>query len=113
MSIDISMNSEYIGGKLVRDKIPVIIRQDGRKPVYHQASEEEYRTKLLDKLVEEAIEFRSSPSAEELADILEVLDAIIDLFGFDIEEIDNTKMAKLKDKGGFRERLILYSVMGD
>lgn len=111
--MDMTMNSECIKGKLVRDKIPAIIMQDGRKPVYHQASEEEYRTKLLDKLVEEATEFISAPSEEELADIFEVLDAIIDLFGFDIEKIDKTKMAKLRDKGGFRERLILYSMMHD
>ncbi len=111
--MDMTMNSEFIKGKLVRDKIPAIIMQDGRKPVYHQASEEEYRTKLLDKLVEEATEFIYAPSEEELADIVEVLDAIIDLFGFDIEEIENMKMAKLKNRGGFREKLILCSVMDD
>ncbi len=111
--MDITMNPEHIGGKLVRDKIPSIIMQGGKKPVYHKASEDEYRTKLLDKLVEEVAEFSSDPSEEELADIFEVINAIINQFGFDIENIKEMKMAKREERGRFIEKLILDSVMDD
>ncbi len=104
------MNSDDCNGKLVRDKIPYIIRQSGRKPVYHRASEEEYITKLLDKLVEETNEFKSSPSEEELADILEVILALSDIFGFGLDNVDDIRSSKLKDRGGFRERYILETV---
>ncbi len=105
------VNSDDRNGKLVRDKIPNIIRQSGRKPVYHRASEEEYNTKLMDKLVEEATEFRSSPSEEELADILEVILALAEHFGFDLDHVDVIRSSKLKDRGGFGKRFILETVI--
>lgn len=108
-----SVTSENVSGKLVRDKIPAIIKKNGKKPIYHKASLDEYRTKLLDKLVEEANEFKSAPSKEELADILEVIDVIVDLFSFDIEKIEDIKMTKRKERGGFEEKLILDSVTDD
>jgi predicted house-cleaning noncanonical NTP pyrophosphatase (MazG superfamily) len=61
-------------GKLVRDKIPQIIRSKGLEPVIYTASTEEYSARLRDKLQEEVDEFIVSDSdPEELADILEVL----------------------------------------
>lgn len=81
-------------GKLIRDKIPEIIRKDGKIPVVHKASEEEYRLKLREKL------------KEELADILEVIDAICDFKNFDKEELENIKIKKRNERGGFRDRII-------
>ena len=63
--------------KLVRDRIPEIIRKEGRNPVTHTAGKKEYSAKLREKLVEESREFQKSGENEELADILEVINAII------------------------------------
>jgi predicted house-cleaning noncanonical NTP pyrophosphatase (MazG superfamily) len=43
--------------KLVRDKIPSIIRKDKKNPVIHIANNEEYWKKLKEKLNEEVNEF--------------------------------------------------------
>jgi hypothetical protein len=52
-------------GKLVRDKIPQIIRSKGLEPVIYTASSEEYDTRLRDKLREEVEEFIASDSDPE------------------------------------------------
>jgi predicted house-cleaning noncanonical NTP pyrophosphatase (MazG superfamily) len=60
--------------KLVRDRIPEIIRADGHKAVTHVLDEESYRAALLEKLIEEAHEARQAPAtqlAAELADVFE------------------------------------------
>ena len=44
--------------KLVRDRIPEIIIEDGRKPIYHIADIEEYKCELFKKVIEELNEFR-------------------------------------------------------
>lgn len=66
-------------GKLVRDRIPQIIRNEGAEPVTYIAGPEEYRARLREKLREEVAELldadeRSAPG--ELADVAEVLLAL-------------------------------------
>lgn len=93
--------------KLVRDKIPEYIRKKGGKPVTHVADDAEYWQKLKGKLLEEAGEFQKSESIEEFADLLEVVDAIADHKGFDGNEVKKVREEKVKEKGGFKERIIL------
>ena len=73
--------------KLVRDKIPEMIGKSGKKAVIYIADDKEYLEKLYEKLLEEIGEFKENPSPEELADILEVCDAIREYF-----KIDNKKL---------------------
>ena len=63
--------------KLVRDKIPQIIMADNKKPITHIAGDEEYWRKLKEKLYEEVDEFTKNDKPEEIADIMEVIEAII------------------------------------
>lgn len=73
----------------------------------HVANETEYRQKLSEKLVEEAQEFLQDQNVEELADVLEVVDALIAFHGFDRAEIDHVREEKAKEKGKFEKRIIL------
>lgn len=94
--------------KLVRDKIPDIIRQSGREPGVEHASGEWLRLALKDKLVEEACELRVSDDIyEELADVLEVVDAIVAEWGVDREKLENARKVKLSRAGGFTQGYVL------
>lgn len=93
--------------KLVRDKIPEIIKKDGEKPITHIAGEEEYEKALMEKLQEEVNEFLKDPSKKEMADILEVLYAVAKLKGFDLSEVEKIRQERAEKRGGFEKRIIL------
>lgn len=96
--------------KLVRDRIDKIIRRNGRIPVTHVASEEEYNRKLKAKLVEEAEEFIKSNSIEELADLLQVIYTLLDHMKIPREELEAKRRAKNEEVGRFSDRIILDEV---
>ena len=93
--------------KLVRDRIPEIIRKKGDVAITHIADEAEYWQKLKEKLLEEVQEFQKDSNVEELADVLEIIDAIIDFKKFDREEVQRVKSKKVEERGAFKERIIL------
>ena len=93
--------------KLVRDKIPQLVRRQGGIPIVRIAEDHEFWEKLKEKLVEEVQEFQTSETTQELADILEVIDAIADYKGFTKKEIQEIKTRKAKQRGGFDKRIIL------
>ncbi|MDO8574234.1 MAG: nucleoside triphosphate pyrophosphohydrolase [bacterium] len=94
-------------GKLVRDRIPYIIREKGRHSKTHVAGDVEYWEKLLEKLSEEVDEFREGGNPEELADILEVIKAICKFKGLNEKEVESIRKKKAEERGGFEERIIL------
>ena len=96
-----------IYNKLVRDKMPEHIRKKGGVPVSHVAEDAEYWQKLKEKLSEEVLEFQKDENIEELADILEVIDAIISCKGFKKEEIEKVKSKKAGERGRFGLKIIL------
>lgn len=91
--------------KLVRDNIPELLDAKGASYEKRIASDDEYREELFKKLQEETVEFSQDPSEEELADILEVIDAIRQLPGF--ENVAIVKEKKREERGGFEKRIIL------
>jgi len=93
--------------KLVRDKIPEIIKDKGEVPITHTASDDEYWLKLKEKLQEEADEFMRDNDEKELADILEVVYAICDYKKIDIKKLELLRKKKAGERGGFKERIIL------
>ncbi|OGY97874.1 MAG: hypothetical protein A2855_02260 [Candidatus Liptonbacteria bacterium RIFCSPHIGHO2_01_FULL_57_28] len=95
--------------KLVRDKIPAIIEKNGGKYVARVAGEEEFLAKLRDKLKEEVEEFLASSKSEEIADIYEVLDALMKAMKADKNEVLAIQKQKRQDRGGFEEKIILES----
>ena len=96
--------------KLVRDKIPEIIKNANQIPIVHTASDEEYANKLKEKLKEEINEFLESNTEEELADVLEVIYSICDLKGINRDEIEEIRKKKAEERGGFEERIVLDEV---
>ncbi len=91
-------------GKLVRDRIPEIMRQQGKAPVIEQISGERLRLALKDKLVEEAEELRRADDiTEELADVQEVIEALIEAYGLDKERLEAVKTNKRSMRGDFSE----------
>ena len=93
--------------KLVRDHIPEIIRAKGTTPISHVADTEEYRLKLREKLLEEVAEFLADPSAEEIADIQEVLFALADDLEISHDELERIRLKKAEERGTFKGRIIL------
>jgi predicted house-cleaning noncanonical NTP pyrophosphatase (MazG superfamily) len=97
-------------GKLVRDKIPDIIRQSGRIPDVTVLDDPAYREALMAKLFEEASELRAAAPEEvagEIADVYEVLRAIARINGLEWDRIEKAAEAKRDERGGFGDRLYL------
>ena len=94
--------------KLVRDKIPDIIRQNGETAIIRALSDDnEYLEALLVKDEEESAELRENPCLEELADKLEVLIAIGKVLGFTQADIESARIKKYIERGGFENRVFL------
>ena len=98
-----------IYNKLVRDKIPEIIESKGGKAEIRILSDEEYPIYLEAKLDEEVGEFHRDKTAEELADILEVLYALAESIGCSREELLETYEKKHAARGGFEKKLFLIA----
>src|SRR6185437_1739141 len=94
-------------GKLVRDKIPEIIRANGEVPYTWVAEGAEYQRLLLAKLSEEVLEFIASDSDPlELADVLEVVMALADDLGIGQEELERLRAEKAAERGGFAKGIV-------
>ncbi len=93
--------------KLVRDKIPEIIREQGGNPEIRVASKDELDVLLREKIVEEAQEFLFSGDSEELVDIQEAIEALIKLRNTDTALLELQRHSKLLARGGFSEGYVL------
>jgi len=99
-----------IYNKLVRDKIPEVIKATGKECEFEIAPKEE-RYKLLEaKLNEEVNEFLEDKNLEELADVMEVLFGLANSLGYSEEELLKARDKKREERGGFKEGIVLKSV---
>ena len=96
-----------IYNKAIRDKIPEIIRESGKKCNIQTLSDEKFIIEIEKKLSEEVTEYQNDKNPEELADILEVIYAIAQLKGISKDELEKIRVKKLEDKGGFTKNLFL------
>lgn len=97
--------------KLVRDKIPDIIKSNGENSITRVLEDEEYRKELYKKLLEETDEVIKSQNVEEtleeLADVLEVLKSIAELENKSLNDVIKISEQKRLKRGGFKERIFL------
>jgi predicted house-cleaning noncanonical NTP pyrophosphatase (MazG superfamily) len=96
-----------MGEKLVRDKIPEIIKENGDTPKVRIAEGDELDKLLREKIVEEAEEFLQSGDTEELVDIQEAIDALLVLRKADPALIEIQRHSKLLVRGGFSKGYVL------
>ncbi|MCP3776706.1 nucleoside triphosphate pyrophosphohydrolase [Paenibacillus sp. MZ04-78.2] len=102
-----------IYNKLVRDKIPQIIESSGKQAEIRVLDDAEYIKMLSIKLHEELDEFIEAGELEkitELADLVEVVYAILEHKGISIEEFERIRQEKKEKRGGFGERILLVKV---
>lgn len=97
--------------KLVRDFIPNVIPAD-KLHLYKFSivDKERYAVLLKNKLLEEVNEYLEAENQEELADIFEVMDALMKLQNFEKEEVLAIQKQKREERGGFEKRLLMEKV---
>ena len=93
--------------KLVRDNIPEIMIQNGAKPVTRILTDEEYLIELNKKLLEEVNEYLESENIEEIADIEEVLLAILNVKGINRDNLEEIRETKTLKRGAFTKKIFL------
>jgi predicted house-cleaning noncanonical NTP pyrophosphatase (MazG superfamily) len=103
--------STKVYNKLVRDRIPEIIEASGKTCTCETLSDGKYIEMLNQKLQEEVAEYLESGTLEELADIGEVMHAILDYKGIPLAEFQRVRSEKLKERGGFAKRILLKKVI--
>ena len=95
--------------KLIRDRLPDIMRASGLTVFDRRMEPDEFIGRLKDKLVEEAAEARAATSTEdlidELADVQEVVVALLAANGLTLAEVEDRRLAKRTARGGFDERI--------
>ncbi|WP_064093461.1 nucleoside triphosphate pyrophosphohydrolase [Rossellomorea aquimaris] len=100
--------------KLVRDNIPSIIDKTGMRFTTRILSEKEYIQFLKEKGFEELKEYckagKKQDAIEELADLLEVMNALAATHGSSIEEVERVRKKKAENRGGFQKKIFLIEV---
>ena len=111
---NIPLTIRYTYNKLVRDKIPENIdSKPGSKSKYRILNDNEYLIELNKKVLEEANEFIEDNSIEELGDLMEVINAIMKLKGYKMEEVYEVMKVKSNKKGAFNDKIYLEYVDED
>ncbi|MFR4995622.1 MAG: phosphoribosyl-ATP pyrophosphohydrolase [Clostridium paraputrificum] len=96
--------------KLVRDKIPEIIRADGKECEVRIAEGKEKCELLEKKLMEEVNEFLEDKNLEELADVMEVLFGLAREMGYSEEDLIRKREEKKAERGGFKDGIVLIKI---
>ena len=97
--------------KLVRDRIPEIIRASGKTCTTEVLSDADYIQAIDAKLDEELAEYHKDQNIEELADLLEVIRAAAVARRYTIEQLEQVRAEKASKRGGFEKKLYLKEVI--
>ena len=100
--------------KLIRDRLPAIMRAQGLQVFDRRLNDAEFIAALKDKLLEEAQEVGAATSLadliDELADVMEVIAALADASGVPLQAVEERRQAKRTERGGFAERVFNAAV---
>ncbi|MGE7936519.1 nucleoside triphosphate pyrophosphohydrolase [Bacillus paramycoides] len=100
--------------KLIRDKIPQIIKDNGKTPTTRILNENEYIKEICKKTEEELTEYLEADTKEhkleELSDLLELINALAEHEGTTLEKINTIRKKKATERGGFQSRTFLIEV---
>lgn len=103
---------QQIHNKLVRDRIPEIIASSGNSCETEILSDADYLTALWQKLIEEAEEVVNASPSElllELADLMEVVDAILAVKHIERDAVIAMQQQRRRERGGFSGKIKLIS----
>lgn len=100
--------------KLIRDRLPAIMRAQGLAVFDRRLGDAEFVAALKDKLLEEAQEAHEAASptelVDELADVIEVIHALASASGVSLDDIEARRQAKRAERGGFEARVFNAAV---
>ena len=101
--------------KMVRNKIPYVINESGKECEWFELDNEEdqknyIKLKLIEEMTELCLANTNEERTEEIADIMEVLDAYMKTYGIDKMDVEFKKLHKKEERGGFDNFVILQTV---
>jgi len=100
--------------KLVRDKIPEIIKNNGEEPITRILDNDEYKKELEKKLFEEYQEVVATTTSEdrieELADVLELIRTLAHLENKTLDDVLKIADDKNIKRGAFKKQIFLEKV---
>ena len=99
--------------KLVRDRIPEILEKKNKNFVVYKAADADYFPYLKRKLSEEVGEFLEAPSLKEIADVQEVLNALLKEMDYVQADLRRERALKIEERGAFEQRWVLGEVQDD
>lgn len=104
---------EIVYNKLVKNRIPQIIEESGKRCETEILSNERYLQMLDKKLNEELAEYQTEKNIEELADLLEVVYAVAKARGCSVAELEQIRTEKKEKRGAFDKKIFLIKVTED
>ena len=94
--------------KLIRDKIPEIIKGVGERPYLRILNEKEYLREIKKKILEEARELikatKKKDVVNEVVDIQELIDNLIAKLSLTKSQLQKQQKIKNKRRGSFKKR---------
>lgn len=113
------MSDAYRIEKLIRDRIPDIIRADGREPAVRRVDDQEVLPFVGLKIIEEAFEvfeaFNNQDRAHlitELADVAEVMERMMGLHGLTWQDVQAAQAQRAEARGKFELNYLLADPPG-
>ena len=98
--------------KLVRDKVPAAIVDGGDEAITTVLEDKQDILLALDeKLDEEVCDYQVTKDLAELADVLEVIHAIVETSGISFEEFEQIRLKKREKRGGFSKKILLQEII--
>ena len=105
---------EQIYNKLVRDKIPEIIKNNNEEPITRILNDIDYKKELENKLYEEyqeVLEATGKYRLEELADMLEIISSLAKIENSSLNNVIEIANKKVLKRGSFENRIYLEKVI--